>query len=208
MNDLIDRLSALSLETAAPSDATVAADVRRGRRARLRHRAVRGATGGVLALALGGTALALHTGDGAAPEASQRTSDSGIHLVDYTGPQQPGFTVQTVPEGYVVQGVRPNVLDITKPGDTSSLNSFVGKIAIMLQSNDATFRKVGTQVSVNGRAGYIHDEPGVATSLEFHDAAGHDVIVQAWDDLGLTDDQLVQLAEGVTVSSAAVASDG
>lgn len=233
MNDLMSRLSALHHESPAPDEATVTADVRRGRRAVRRHRAVRGITGGAVALAVAGTAVAVHgSGGPTMPEASgpDTTISSGgsngtaIHLVDYAGPQKPGFTVRTVPEGFVLQGVRPTVLDITRPGDASSLYSFAGKVVVMLQSQDATFERVGTKVSVNGRPGYIHGDPGgddaadgstrpgedvgTATTLEFLDGSGHDVLVQAWDDLGLTDQQLVQLAEGITVTSQAVAPVG
>lgn len=208
MNDLISRLSALGAEVGAPDDATVAADVRRGRRALRRRRAVRSVTGGALALAVAGTAVAVHADGGSSPEPRDATTDAGVHLVDYTGPQQAGFTVDTVPAGFVLQGVKPSVLDITKPGDTSDIDSFVGKIVVMLQSRDVRFRARGMEVSVNGQTGYIHDEPGAATTLEYLDAAGHDVIIQAWDTLGLTDQQLVQLAEGVTVTSDAVAPVG
>jgi len=205
MNDLLTRLSALGTSPAPVDETTVAADVRRGRRALRRRRAARIAAGGVFALAIAGTGtvLTLQSDHG-----DSQPAGAPLRLVDYTGAQPAGFTVATVPSGFVVQGVNSGSLDITRPDDTSSLDSFVGKIVVMLQSKDAHFRQVGTRVSVHGHPGYIHQERGGATMLEYVDGRGNDVVVQAWDDLKLTDQQLVQLAEGVTVTSAAQAPVG
>ena len=130
-----------------------------------------------------------------------------IKLVDYTGAQQPGFSVDEVPEGFVLQGVSPSVLAVTRPGDATDINDFQDKLVVMLQSQDATFHKTDHPVQVHGGTGYLRDEPGTATTLEYMDGK-HDVVVQAWDSLGLSDDQLVEFADGISVTDAAQAGVG
>ena len=127
-------------------------------------------------------------------------------MVAYTGEQQPGFTVTTVPAGYVLQGAQPSSLDIAPADDHSSLDVFSGKLVVMLQSVDAKPDDSGTPVTINGHAGYIRQGYG-ATVLEYTDGQ-HDIIVQAWNNIHLTNDQLVQFAEGITVTAAAQAGRG
>lgn len=216
MTDLIDRLAALGPATSEPSDATVADDVRRGRRALLHRRAVRGITGGALALAIAAaaTAVVVDGQDQPAPSAGHGTATSRpthstpgtVALVDYTGPQLTGFIVTKVPEGFVLQGANAYSLDVARPGDTSSIDDFTHKIVVMLQSKDVTFSHRGTRVSVNGHEGYLRDLD-LATELEYTDGT-HDIVVQAWDGIGLTPAQLVEFAEGITVTDAAQAGMG
>jgi hypothetical protein len=211
MNDMSDRLR--DLRTVEPhqraTDSEVAADLLRGRSA-LRQRRLRWATGAAMAgVAVVAGTIIVTTGDAGSPARHrdqaatqhQGMQTGGIRLVSYTGGQQPGFTVTTVPAGYVLQGAQPGSLDIAPPGDNSPLDTFTGKLVVMLQSVDATPDHSGTQVTVNGRAGYIqHGED--ATGLEYTDGE-HDIVVQAWNNIHLSDDQLVQFAAGITVTASA-----
>lgn len=215
-DEIAGRLSALRTAAVPATDDEIAGDVRRGARAAGRRRAVRLATGSVTVAAVGAVAfvaVANQTGTTAPPSAAQThqttttSKAAGLTLVDYTGAQQPGFRVGEVPEGFVLQGVSPSVLAITRPGDATSIDDFQDKLVVMLQSQDATFRKTDHPVQVHGGTGYLRDEPGVATTLEYMDG-GHDVVVQAWDTLGLTDEQLVEFADGISVTDAAQAGVG
>ena len=104
-----------------------------------------------------------------------------------------------MPRGYVLQGISGSVLDIAESGDHSPLDSFDGKLVVML--NDYPGAATGTPVSVSGHPGRINDQDGVL-SLIYSDGT-HNVEVQSWSNIHLSRDQLVQFAEGVTVLSSA-----
>ena len=76
----------------------------------------------------------------------------------------------------------------------------------MLQSVDAKTDTSGTRVTVNGHPGYLRGSDS-ARILEYTDGS-HDIVVQDWQNIGLTDDQLVQFASGVTVTAEAQAGRG
>jgi hypothetical protein len=204
MPELTDRLSELStLAATGPTEATVQADLQRARLALKRRRRLRGSAVAITAaLATAGSLAYVATSGSSAP----RHSAGQIRLVAYRGAQLPGFTVAEVPDGYVLQGASDYVLDIAKPGDDSSLDAFTGKLVVMLQSRDAKFDTNGTPVTINGHQGYLRDG-SPATVLEYTDGT-HDIVVQDWQDIALTDDQLVQFASGITVTSAAHAGVG
>jgi len=246
MNDVIDRLASLRSEPHT-DPAVVAEDVRRGRRAVVRRRAVRGATAGVCALAVGGVVAGV---------ATHRTpTDTGLDLVAYDGPQLPGFTVDKVPEGYALQGATAYTLDVAKPGDTSSLDDFRGKLVVMLEQPDPPApAKVGEPCggSVerhgkkllfrfdNGRAPVEMKDGDDVTKLPALDCEGtvaaplpelvpfdvdgdaakittnsegtrtlryehgdYRVVVQLWPTLKLSNAELVEFADGLSVTSAA-----
>ncbi|HVX55262.1 hypothetical protein [Nocardioides sp.] len=212
MTDLETRLRDLRVPAPPVSDEVVRADVARARRALHRRRLTRVGSGGVAVAAVGVLAAVVVAGQsggqsGERPDVATPPASGHLRLVDYTGAQQPGFTVAKVPAGFVLQGATPYSLDVARADDHSSLDVFSGKLTVMLQSKDATLRHTDHPVTVHGTTGYLHTEKGVATTLEYLDG-GHDVIVQAWADLGLTDAQLVEFANGVTVSDSAQASVG
>lgn len=65
------------------------------------------------------------------------TVSSSLHLVDYRGEQPKGFTIDKVPDGWEVQGVNAGVLTLGPIGlKDKNPDSFVDKIAVMLQSQD------------------------------------------------------------------------
>jgi hypothetical protein len=204
----------------AIDDAAIVSDLRRGhdaltaRRRRRTGVASAAALGvvavGSLSYALGGSgdsrapqaaasrSAITHTPGSAAPTTTKQgtsTTTSTIQLTAYRGSQLPGYTVRQVPKGYVLQGISGSVLDIAKNGDHSSLDSFDGKLVVML--NDYPGPSTGTPVSVNGHPGRIDDQDGVLI-LTYSDGT-HNVDVQAWSNIHISRDQLVQFAEGVTV---------
>jgi hypothetical protein len=218
MHDITDRLAALGRgEAPAPSDAVVHDDVTRGRVAAKRQRQRRIAFGAVgtagVAAAAVAIAVPLATGSGgrattqAGGSAASAAPAAAVQLVAYAGQQQPGFVVTEVPDGYVLQGATPYSLDIALPSDHSDLNSFENKLVVMLQSKDAHNSLDGKQVTVHGSPGAISGHDGGVRWLEYNDGS-HEVLIQCWSNVGLTDEQLVQFADGVTVTSSAVAGVG
>lgn len=250
MNDVIDRLAGLRSEPIT-DPAVVADDVRRGRRALTRRRMARGATAGVCALAVGGVVAGI--------VAQQPPADTGLDLVAYDGPQLPGFTVDKVPEGYVLQGATAYNLNIAKPGDTSRLDVFEEKLVVMLETveadvptpsgddcggvverkgdkvilrrNDGTvaeaIRDGDTWVAPTDDCNGAADRP--AAVIEPFDVDGdaakittnsegtrtlryehgdYRVVVQLWPTLKLSNAELVEFADGLSVTGAAKPSLG
>lgn len=210
MPDPMTRLAALhDGPLAAVDDAAIASDLRRGRDALVtRHRRRAGAVGaaaiGVVAVSSLSYALA-SGGSSRAPQAvvthasgkatSTSASTPAIQLLAYSGKQLPGYSVKRVPRGYVLQGISGSVLDIAESGDHSSLDTFDGKLVVML--NDHAGPATGTPVSVSGHPGRIDDQDGVLI-LTYSDGT-HNVEVQSWSNIHVSRDQLVEFAEGVTV---------
>lgn len=211
MNHVIEDLGRLraSLDTGTGTDQTapddvVRRDLARGRAALTRRRARRAVTG------LGATAAAAVLT--VSVISARSTSDphpggAGVDLVAYTGTQLPGFTVEKVPEGFILQGANEYSLDIARPDDHSSLNDYRGKLVVMLQSRDATGTPTGTHVEINGRPGTISTYDPTAKQLYYSDGT-HDIVVQAPTELRLSDAELVEFASGVTVTTEAVAGVG
>ena len=213
MPDPMTRLAALhDGPPAAVDDAAIASDLCRGRDARATRRRRRAGAAGAAALgivAVSSLSYALASGDGSrAPQAvaphtvvthtpgnATSTSTPAIQLLAYNGKQLPGYSVKRVPKGYVLQGISGSVLDIAESGDHSPLDSFDGKLVVML--NDHAGPATGTPVSVSGHPGRIDDQDGVLI-LTYSDGT-HNVEVQSWSNIHLSRDQLVQFAEGVTV---------
>ena len=218
MTDVLDRLARLDHATDPPAEGTVAADLVRGHAALARRRRTTGALAGVgLTLALGaglGGVIAVQHDDSGSPVtvAPDGTPTKGgrIMLVDYDGTQPQGFEVAKVPDGFTAQGSSAFSFTVAPVGDTSSPDDFQGKLVVMLESKDAAPNKAeGQQVSVDGAPGWIRTDPdGLATTLEYFDADGHDVVVQMWRTVGLTDEQLVEFAAGITVTAQAQAGVG
>ena len=226
MNDLKD-LFELALSDVPGRDASVdpAADLARGRR-RLRQRRQRlaglaGVTAAVLCgvlvpLALQGsapryysppTAASSHVqpshaqpGQTAAPAKQSRQ----IKLVAWVGTQPPGYRVNWMPKGWVVQGSTPFALVMAPPNDKDkSPDSYVGKLVVMLQSRDATAPPADwADQPVNGRPGKF-DVQGDTQILTFKIASGQWVVVQAPVSLGWDSAELAKFGGGVQVLAAA-----
>ena len=206
MTDLLHRLARLD-GTTATSESDVAGDLTRAHTALARRRRTRAAVAGAgLTLGVGAVfgAVAVVGDDAGAPPSagashSPRTHE-GLRLVAYTGAQPDGFLLGKVPEGYVVQGSDAFVLTLAKPGDHSHYLAFDHKVVIMLASQDAPQRLgEGKDVTVNGAPAVLQGGVGDVRHLKYFDGA-HLVDIQVWSDIALTDDQLVELAESITVT--------
>ena len=226
MNDLKDLLE-LALSDVPGRDARVdpAADLARGRR-RLRRRRQRlaglaGVTAAVLCgvlvpLAVQGSAPRYYSPPAAASSHAQpshaqpgRTAAPAkqsrqIKLVAWVGTQPPGYRVNWMPKGWVVQGSTPFALVMAPPNDKDkSPDSYVGKLVVMLQSRDATAPPADwANQPVNGRPGKF-DVQADTQILTFKIASGQWVVVQAPVSLGWDSAELAKFGGGVQVLAAA-----
>jgi hypothetical protein len=233
MQDILDALRTLPhAVTPAPAAPDVAAaDVARGHRAlsRQRHRriAFSGAALAVVAaaaVAVGGPALVGSTTHPAAAGSPPTTQVAKVQLEAYTGAQPAGFRVSTVPAGWQVISSNRSSFVVAPPGASGTASqadpgggpsvSFVGRIAVMLQGQSTMpSHSPVTKVSVNGKEGLLGFAEGGSGSsrdmwLIFPYGQGYKVLVQVPVSLGLTSNQIVRFAQGITVTSAAVSGKG
>lgn len=223
MTDLNAILDDVAGEPRATTHSDLAADVNRGRSA-LRRRRFTIATNGALALAvIGGLTLAgtgafdgSNAGDAtvaqqpSVPSVEINTDpSSAIQFVAYTGEQPKGFTVETVPAGWKIQGVTEYALLIVPPsGADDSLDSFVGKLVVMLESQDATGPFEGKEIAVGDRTGVVSRPGDGYGQLHFTDANGNRLDVQWPDNKQWTDAEMADFAAGITVLDGAKAGRG
>ncbi|MBM7516307.1 hypothetical protein [Nocardioides nitrophenolicus] len=220
--DLADRLHRLGGDGPATTDETVRRDLARGRRAS-RRRALRVGTAGLTLAAVAGvgTAIAVSADRTPAPsvaapspgdptdptDATDATNPGGVQLVAYTGEQQPGFVVAKVPAGFVLEGATAYNLNVARADDHSGLDVFEDKLVVMLESRSVTGEPEGAPVRVGSHDGWLRTSEGGTQTLTYDDGE-HRVVVQAWKSLGLSDRQVVEFAEGVTVTAQAQAGVG
>lgn len=213
--DLTDRLRKLNNLDPATTDDIVKRDVLRGRGAARRRTVRMGVAGlGIAAVAAVGVTVAINADQDRPPAIAQDSTDntddqvqgSDLKLVNYTGAQEPGFVITKVPEGFVLEGAGPFNLNIARPDNLTGLDVFVDKVTVMLESSSVTGAPEGTPVKVGDLDGWLRDSDE-AKALTYIDGT-HRVVVQVWNSLGLTDDQIVELAEGVTVTAEAQAGVG
>jgi hypothetical protein len=198
-----------------PSRETVEADVRRGRAALARTRrrfALRASVIGVAAasaLVVGALAIGPEDaggpherGQAASPPAGDPPSAGAqVELVAYTEEQLDGFIVDRVPQGWFLQGSSQFSLTIAPEGDNTHPDNFIGKLVVMLLSQDARQELPrGEPVEVAGEDGVV-DHQGPVTVLTYTDADGRFVQIQAPKALGWATDQLTRFAEGVEVTA-------
>jgi hypothetical protein len=223
IEELLDRTARSA--GATPSPDIVEGDVRRGRTALLRRRRRRAVgtsiASTVAAAGLVAAAIVVGSPDGSseAPTVLPDRSTSpdaggGVRLVTYAGEQPEGFIVDMVPEGWYIQQNPDHPqysLAIAQNGDTSHPDSFSGKLVVMLLSSSAPQElPPGEPVQVGDHEGTVNrngGHPGGA-SLTYEDGEGHFVQVQAPPALAWSDEQLASFAEGVTVTSDALAGVG
>jgi hypothetical protein len=207
MNDLIDRLARLDGTASSPTDDVVAGDLARAHTALGRRRRTRAAFAGAgLTLGVGaalGVVAVVGSNDTDTPPSVAPPADTGhpaLDLVDYNGPQADGFELAKVPEGYEIQGSDEFVLTLAKPGDHSHYLAFDGKVVVMLESQDAPQQLgKGQDVTVNGEPAVLQTNGEGTRNLRYFDGE-HLVLIQVWETIELTDDQIVELAEGITVT--------
>ena len=159
----------------------------------------------------------------AAPPAAVATLD----LVAYQGAQPKGFTVDKVPAGWFVQAddtgslvLAPTKAENPGPDVDPSADplydpqSFAKKIGIFLESKDQSGpSRPGTKVKVGDGEGVLLKSlpamiPGKTPKTADSDTgweiwvkqpSGVHLIVQFWEGLGMSQDQMVELASGVHV---------
>lgn len=223
MNDndtLIRELRTLAHDRSpAPSHDVVAADVARGRTAvrRTRRTLLRsGLSAAAVTAVLGGVLLA-QSGDPAprAPDAAPPTVEPEVALVDYTGEQPAGYRVDQVPEGYHVVSSEPWLMVIAPEGDDGRgvkcstpanggeelCGDFVNRISVIPRF-DYEGEPYGQDVSVHGRLAWLqHPSTGDGTTIVSFENDGQWYNLTSWDGVGLTDEQLVTLADGIDTSA-------
>ena len=224
-NHLEERTGPPGPATVAQADA----DLARGRKALRRRRAaqtIAGSAFGVAALVAAFTVAT--TGTNAPPAADRPAVVSAAKLVAYKGAQPKGFTVDKVPDGWFIQSDEnyslvlapdkarnpgPDVNPSTQP--LFDKHSYVGKITIMLESKDQNGpSREGKAVKTGDKEGVLLKSlRGVTPDGPAPTAAGGDtgwelwlkqpsgvhLIVQYWQGLGLSEDQMVELGAGVHV---------
>lgn len=231
MTDLETLLSNAGQHPGPSDPALVDADVARGRRALTHRRMRRTGTRSLLvgALAVGSFAVVHTQGSHPATTAAKAPAtvvtkattvvtkpvapkSLAIQLVAYTGTQPEGYTVDSVPSGWEIQGVNNYNLNIVPIGFSDhDLSSFEGKIVVMLLSHDAKplTPADGDQVAVGSGTGIVSSfDRKDGLQLGYEDANGHQVMIQAPLSLHWTDAQLGRFAAGVHVSPTAVAGFG
>jgi hypothetical protein len=140
------------------------------------------------------------SGPASASSPGRAKASHKIALVVWTGTQPPGYRVNEMPKGWVVQGSTPYALVIAPPDDPSkNPDAFIGKLVVMLQSKSVTSPPtLGTAQPVNGRAG-MFDVQGDTQILTFQVEGGAWVVIQAPVSLGWSGSELAQFAGGVQV---------
>lgn len=219
MTNLHDRLATIAGPVSAPTTAQIQDDLARGKRALRRRRTVQQfgasvfAAAAVVAAVSYGTSTAGNpakpTGGATAPVAQApsatvpKPATVATRLVAYQGKQPKGFTIDKVPAGWEVQGVSATALTIAPIGISDKIpDSFVGKIAVMLQSSDDHSVPTGTKVTVAGRPGVINkpDGPGNSKNLWVQQRNGIWMQVQIWDARGWTQQNIVEFGAGLHVT--------
>jgi hypothetical protein len=237
MSDITDVFSRVAGENGDPAADIVDGDVARGHRAlqqsqhrrRMRRTAIAATSvTAVAALIVAGaqlhgggtkhtptvatrhssTKVANHPGTATTVTTKTKTHRPSIKLVAYHGKQLNGFTVDKVPTGWFLSTSTQYALLIDPAGSKDNdPDAFVGKLAVLLASSDETsFPKHGDHVTVNGQPGVIWDDGGV--QLGYTDSAGHRVTIQVPNKLHWSDTEIVSFAEGVHVTSNALAGRG
>ncbi len=152
---------------------------------------------------------------------------AAVSLVAYKGEQPKGFTVDKVPDGWFVQQdssysltLAPDRVENPGPDADPSKDpvhdpqSFVGKIGVMLSSKDQSGPGDGTAVKVGDKDGVLVKSPVGQTpdgplptpadgdtgwTLWVEQPSGAHLLVQFWEGLGMSREQMVELAAGVHV---------
>ena len=205
-----------------------AEDLARGRRLLRRRRQRMAGLAGVTAAVLCGILVPLSL-NGSAPAAGHPVAAASsspvsspskavstpadaaqaIKLVAWVGTQPPGYKVDWMPKGWVVQGSDPYALVMASPATKDKDPTvFIGKLVVMLQSADASAPPANwADQPVNGRPGKF-DVQGDTQILIFKAAGGQWVDIQAPVSLGWDRAELAKFGGGVTVLGAAQAGRG
>jgi hypothetical protein len=221
--DTIDRLRQMHAPTAPVGDEIVQQDVSRGQaavqRTRRRQAWAAGGIGGLaLAAVIAGSVLAntLPTSDIQALPTSDPisgTTQPVMELVSYTGAQPDGFHLGKIPAGFAIESSDEDTLILSPLGEGAASSTegpagYTGKIVI---SKNGTFdySKDLREVTINGQPARIAltDDVEPATEVQFV-TGDHTVNIQIWSSLHLTDEQIVDFAQSITVTGDPTISGG
>jgi hypothetical protein len=210
----------------------VAGDVARGHHAASRRRRRRFAFTGAFVAVAAAAAVGIGqvgvptTGSGPvtagpatgaqAPRPETGAQAPRLELVAYTGDQPAGFKVSTVPDGWQVVSSNRSAFVVAPPGadsapaKTGEPVSIKGEIAVSLQGL-STFPEQSPvrKVDINGKAGKLGhpletpDKLSDTRWLFFPGDTGSNVQVQVPASVGLSDDQIVAFAKGISVTAEA-----
>lgn len=225
--DTIDRLRSMNPTSWSVSEEVVQQDIARGRAATVRaHRKQAWVTAGV-----GGFALAVIVAGGAflpalhattTPQAGsadvsvdhQVTAEPAMQLVSYTGIQPAGYHLSKIPAGFTVETSDEHNLILAPAGaaasvlDDDGMVTLTGKIVISKQGS-FTYTINKREVTINGKAALIAQSDGedAATEVQFV-SDGHIVNIQIWNTINLTDQQIIDFAQHITVTGNPTTSGG
>jgi hypothetical protein len=227
MIDLRDGLGRIGGDLTPSTAEQADLDLALGRRA-VRRRRTAQAVGGSLAAAIAVAAISLSVNGGspdgivAGPPAAT-ASASQLRLVSYSGTQPEYYTVDWVPEGWFVQysdrggliiapdeaknprpGVNPSASPLYDPRDAT------GKISVSLSSRSGKKLPPGIKLTkIGDYQGMLLDNGGdYGFSVVLLLPANRSIDVHFWEGVGLSDQQMLQLAAGVHVSPKAKAAVG
>ncbi|GAA0425634.1 hypothetical protein [Actinoplanes campanulatus] len=236
MMNLHDGLARIAGPDAEPIPEQLAADRARGRTALRRRRTVQAAGGSVFmaaalaAVIVAGTGVASGPSGRSGPEAAgDRPSTSSpatgpTALVAYQGEQPKGFTLDKVPEGWVLQGadeygitIAPKGIPDVVPSDAppgvpdNDPRSFEGKIVAMLQEfGPGEDIAGGKKLTINGKEAVLTKMLDQTTGHALFVKLGENrwMYVQVWDGLGWGEQQVVEFASGIHVDGSAKVTHG
>ena len=186
-----------------------------------RHRAALAVGGSAFAVAAIVAAFSFAAGDagtaGPAPQSGRPAVAAATQLVSYTGKQPQGFRLDKVPDGWFVQADDASSIVLApssakgKPKVGPSAHplqdprSFVGKIAVMLQSKDQDGPPDGEAVTVGDHKGVLvkSSDNTDGRTLWVAQPSGTYLLVQFWDGIGLSRDAMADFGAGVHVEKGA-----
>ena len=228
MMDLHSRMERLAGTIEDTPAAVIQDDLARGRRAVRRRRTAQVTAGSVFGVAAVAAALSLTVGFGGAPAVSPpvvagnapgaTTATGGIRLVGYTGKQPDLFTIDTVPQGFFIQGqnefelvLAPQAAKIPDPAkpDLADPRVYTDKIAVYLQDKEYTADPEGDeQLTIGGKPAALRsvasDGTGF-TQIYVVQAPRVYLTVQFDGSTGLTRAQMIEVAAGINLTPEAVA---
>ena len=222
MTDLRTLLDSAAGPATAPSASTLDDDVTRGHSALRRHRTrTRGARAILVAaavglVAVGGTA-ALGGADGSAPVAQVgvegERAGTQLDLVAYTAGQPTGFSLAQIPEGWTVRSDDASTFLITPPGSSyeaageTGVTSVVGGVYVSL-TDAAPVEFTDAELQVGGAPAVLVDMDGGTRTLYVALSDTAVLAVQVWAGIDLDQQQILDLAGGITVTDQAVVTNG
>lgn len=155
------------------------------------------------------------------------TGQTGVQLIPYQGRQPKAFAIGTIPAGWFIQGsddysvvIAPDEAKRGGPDVDPSKDplydpqDFSGKITVMLQSSDQDGAPEGTKVEVGDKQGVLvksqvgetPDGPpstpadgDTGWTLWIEQPSGVYVLIQFWEGLGFSRDQMAEIGAGVKV---------